>query len=161
MNLNLISYTENSNKDFKHWETNNDLLYIFRETKFQSLSTRSRDQGKISVTVEIDGMNSGTISASKKEKDLEFIQKTIEDCIGFYNKTKGNKIYSEENYLKVVKLNTPLYEINNGTLEPFIISSEEIEIYPEMELPKEVLIQPVAIDSVFGCSTFEAVVKNI
>lgn len=159
LNLNLISYTENSNKDFMNWVSKNNLLYIFRETNFKSLSTQSRDLGKISTTIEINGMNPFDISPERVQEDLDFILKTIEDCIGFFNQnTEGTNIYSLNNELQTVKLRTK--SLVDVGFDEFVINKDEIEFLsqPKITLSESIKIKPVAVDSVFEGCTLECLV---
>ena len=108
-NLNLISFSEKSEKHFHTWKSLQNLKtpFLFRKAIFNTISGYARDLNKVSVTCEIGGMSPFMVAPSKKAKDLKFIQDTIDDCIDIYQSQ-----FDPKRTLSVFDETKILYEID-------------------------------------------------
>lgn len=108
-NLNLISFSDESNPSFQNWASKYKLKtnFVYRKTKFNTISGYARDNGKIAVTCEINGMNPFGISTSQKNKDTNFLIDTIYDCVEIFLE----KILPSPKQIKVFDESKILYEI--------------------------------------------------
>ena len=108
-NLNLISFSDESDLSFKDWASNYKLKtdFVYRRTKFNTISGYARDNGKIAVTCEVNGMNPFGISTTQKNKDTNFLIDTIYDCVEIFME----KISPSSKSIKVFDESKILYEI--------------------------------------------------
>lgn len=108
-NLNLISFSDESNPSFQNWASKYKLKtnFVYRRTKFNTISGYARDNGKIAITCEINGMNPFGISTSQKNKDTNFLIDTIYDCVEIFLE----KILPSPKPIKVFDESKILYEI--------------------------------------------------
>lgn len=155
-NLNLISFSEESNRDFQNWASKYNLKtdFVYRKTKFNTISGYARDNGKIAITCKINGMNPFGISISQKNKDLNFLINTIQDCVEIFLE----KILPSPNPIKVFNESKILYnitpikkyselKIHNGVVKL------KLDEFTCKDFPKEAYQDTVRI-KVFGIDEF-------
>ena len=90
-------------------------MVIWRESKFVSISEYARNLGKISFTVEFNGMNTNKKFTPKK--DINFLFKSIELCKHLFKNINNVKSSAKGNHpVKRIKLFTESNKLRNITL---------------------------------------------
>ena len=155
-NLNLISFSDESNLSFKDWASNYKLKtdFVYRRTKFNTISGYARDNGKIAVTCEINGMNPFGISTTQKNKDTNFLIDTIYDCVEIFMEkispsSKSIKVFNESKILYEITPTKKYSELNvyNGVVKL------KLDEFTCKEFPKEAYSDNVKF-KVFGIEDF-------
>ena len=155
-NLNLISFSDESDLSFKDWASNYKLKtdFVYRRTKFNTISGYARDNGKIAVTCEINGMNPFGISTTQKNKDTNFLIDTIYDCVEIFMEkispsSKSIKVFDESKILYEITPTKKYSELNvyNGVVKL------KLDEFTCKEFPKEAYSDNVKF-KVFGIEDF-------
>ena len=155
-NLNLISFSDESNPSFQNWASNYKLKtdFVYRRTKFNTISGYARDNGKIAVTCEINGMNPFGISTTQKNKDTNFLIDTIYDCVEIFMEkispsSKSIKVFDESKILYEITPTKKYSELNvyNGVVK------FKLDEFTCKEFPKEAYSDNVKF-KVFGIEDF-------
>ena len=155
-NLNLISFSDESNPSFQNWASKYKLKtnFVYRRTKFNTISGYARDNGKIAITCEINGMNPFGISTSQKNKDTNFLIDTIYDCVEIFLEKilpspKPIKVFDESKILYEITPTKKYSELNvyNG------IVKLKLDEFTCKEFPKEAYSDNVKF-KVFGIEDF-------
>ena len=155
-NLNLISFSDESDLSFKDWASNYKLKtdFVYRRTKFNTISGYARDNGKIAVTCEINGMNPFGISTTQKNKDTNFLIDTIYDCIEIFMEkispsSKSIKVFDESKILYEITPTKKYSELNvyNGVVKL------KLDEFTCKEFPKEAYSDNIKF-KVFGIEDF-------
>lgn len=155
-NLNLISFSDESDLSFKDWASNYKLKtdFVYRRTKFNTISGYARDNGKIAVTCEVNGMNPFGISTTQKNKDTNFLIDTIYDCVEIFMEkispsSKSIKVFDESKILYEITPTKKYSELNvyNG------IVKLKLDEFTCKEFPKEAYLDNVKF-KVFGIEDF-------
>lgn len=155
-NLNLISFSDESNPSFQNWASKYKLKtnFVYRRTKFNTISGYARDNGKIAITCEINGMNPFGISTSQKNKDTNFLIDTIYDCVEIFLEKilpspKPIKVFDESKILYEIIPTKKYSELNvyNGVVKL------KLDEFTCKEFPKEAYSDNVKF-KVFGIEDF-------
>ena len=155
-NLNLISFSDESNPSFQNWASKYKLKtnFVYRRTKFNTISGYARDNGKIAITCEINGMNPFGISTSQKNKDTNFLIDTIYDCVEIFLEKilpspKPIKVFDESKILYEITPTKKYSELNvyNGVVKL------KLDEFTCKEFPKEAYSDNVKF-KVFGIEDF-------
>ena len=155
-NLNLISFSDESDLSFKDWASNYKLKtdFVYRRTKFNTISGYARDNGKIAVTCEVNGMNPFGISTTQKNKDTNFLIDTIYDCVEIFLEkispsSKSIKVFDESKILYEITPTKKYSELNvyNGVVKL------KLDEFTCKEFPKEAYSDNVKF-KVFGIEDF-------
>lgn len=155
-NLNLISFSDESDLSFKDWASNYKLKtdFVYRKTKFNTISGYARDNGKIAVTCEVNGMNPFGISTTQKNKDINFLIDTIYDCVEIFMEKispspKPIKVFDESKILYEITPTKKYSELNvyNG------IVKLKLDEFTSKDFPREAYSDNVKF-KVFGIEDF-------
>ena len=155
-NLNLISFSDESNPSFQNWASKYKLKtnFVYRRTKFNTISGYARDNGKIAVTCEVNGMNPFGISTTQKNKDTNFLIDTIYDCVEIFMEkispsSKSIKVFDESKILYEITPTKKYSELNvyNGVVKL------KLDEFTCKEFPKEAYSDNVKF-KVFGIEDF-------
>ena len=155
-NLNLISFSDESDLSFKDWASNYKLKtdFVYRRTKFNTISGYARDNGKIAVTCEVNGMNPFGISTTQKNKDTNFLIDTIYDCVEIFMEkispsSKSIKVFDESKILYEITPTKKYSELNvyNGVVKL------KLDEFTCRAFPKEAYLDNVKF-KVFGIEDF-------
>ena len=155
-NLNLISFSDESDPSFQNWASKYKLKtnFVYRRTKFNTISGYARDNGKIAVTCEINGMNPFSISTSQKNKDTNFLIDTIYDCVEIFMEkispsSKSIKVFDESKILYEITPTKKYSELNvyNGVVKL------KLDEFTCKEFPKEAYLDNVKF-KVFSIEDF-------
>ena len=155
-NLNLISFSDESNPSFQNWASKYKLKtnFVYRRTKFNTISGYARDNGKIAITCEINGMNPFGISTTQKNKDTNFLIDTIYDCVEIFLEKilpspKPIKVFDESKILYEI---TPTKKYSELNVYNSIVKLK-LDEFTCKEFPKEAYLDNVKF-KVFGIEDF-------